>query len=408
MKTATYTVNAIDPYSSRMAMQQALFTEEEAYLDSAGGVVAEDPEYLTEQLITYIGNKRALLPQIEIAIHQVRERVDGRRLRVVDAFAGSGIVSRYLKRHADVLHSNDFETYARVIGEAFLTNRSDVNLPELARIAADMNARYESGYRIDGFFADLYAPKENDNVQPGERCFYSTDNAVRLDTFRALLDEIPQPQRTLLLAPLLAETSVHVNTGGVFKGFYKDRQGIGKFGGEAGNALQRILAPIQMAPPILSRYECDSFVHQTDANALVREVTDVDVMYLDPPYNQHPYGSNYFMLNLLVSNERPDEVSKVSGIPTDWQRSEYNKRQKAFDAFRDLTEAASARFLLISYSDEGFIPPDAMRELLHSQGMVQEIQTPYSTYRASRNLGERSLQVTEHLYLVDRDRGTNG
>jgi len=389
-------------------MQQGLFAEEEGYLLSTGGPSVEDSAYLTDQLITYIGNKRSLLPQIEIALTQVRERVGGRRLKVLDAFAGSGVVSRYMKRYAEVLHSNDFETYARIAGEAFLSNRSEVDLAELMALASDMNAKYEAGLRVQGFFADLYAPRDTENVQPGERCFYSADNAARLDTFRALLNEVPPPQQTLLLAPLLAEASIHVNTGGVFKGFYKDRLGVGKFGGEAGNALQRILSPIQMAPPILSRYECESVVHQSDANSLVRKLKDLDVIYLDPPYNQHPYGSNYFMLNLLVSNERPADVSEVSGIPADWQRSEYNKRPKAFAAFKDLTESASARFLLISYSDEGFITPEEMREHLHSLGSVREIQTPYSAYRASRNLGDRPHKVTEHLYIVDRDWGSNG
>ena len=36
-----------------------------------------------------------------------------------------------------------------------------------------------------------------------------------------------------------------------------------------------------------------------------REYADLDLAYFDPPYNQHPYGSNYFMLNLLVHYRRP-------------------------------------------------------------------------------------------------------
>jgi adenine-specific DNA-methyltransferase len=59
-----------------------------------------------------------------------------------------------------------------------------------------------------------------------------------------------------------------------------------------------------------------------DANLLVSEVGGFDVAYFDPPYNQHPYGSNYFMLNLLVNYEKPGEISRVSGIPTSWTRAE--------------------------------------------------------------------------------------
>ena len=391
-----------------MSAQSALFDAEDLLLGADGVAVAEDPAYFTDQLITYIGNKRTLLPQIALAVDQVRGLLGGRRLRTLDAFAGSGVVSRFLKRHSEVLHSNDFETYARVIGDCFLANRDSVNLEEVAAIAAEMNTRFDSGDRVQGFFSEMYAPKDAENIQPGERCFYSPDNAARLDSFRAYLDEVPAELRTMLMGPLLAEASVHVNTGGVFKGFYKDGSGVGKFGGQAGNALQRILAPIRMSAPILSRYNCQAVTHQEDANLIVSQISDLDLIYLDPPYNQHPYGSNYFMLNLLVSNERPTDISEVSGIPADWQRSDYNKRAKAFAAFQGITSSADARFLLISYSDEGFISPLDMREHLFSLGDVTEIRTPYSTYRASRNLGERSLQVTEHLYLVDRDGGANG
>lgn len=68
-----------------------------------------------------------------------------------------------------------------------------------------------------------------------------------------------------------------------------------------------------------------------NTNDLVKVMDEVDVVYLDPPYNQHPYGSNYFLLNLLVNYERPNDFSKVSGIPPDWNRSYYNKRAKAED-----------------------------------------------------------------------------
>src|ERR1019366_7638156 len=84
-------------------------------------------------------------------------------------------------------------------------------------------------------------------------------------------------------------------------------------------------------------------VHQTDANVLVREVGGFDVAYFDPPYNQHPYGSNYFMLNLLLSYEEPRETSRVSGIPTSWQRSDYNVRSKALARLSELIGAGGAQ-----------------------------------------------------------------
>ena len=104
-----------------------------------------------------------------------------------------------------------------------------------------------------------------------------------------------------------------------------------------------------------------------DANELARELPALDLAYLDPPYNQHPYGSNYFMLNLLVQYERPTAVSRVSGIPTDWNRSRYNRRAEAAGALFELAAACPARFLLISYNSEGFIPHDVFLRRLRQR-----------------------------------------
>jgi len=129
---------------------------------------------------------------------------------------------------------------------------------------------------------------------------------------------------------------------------------------------------------------------------------DLDLAYFDPPYNQHPYGSNYFMLNLIVNYEEPQEISDVSGIPVDWKRSAYNIRRKALDQLNDLVSVTPARFLLVSFNDEGFISPDEMRQTLSAQGDVREMQLKYNTFRGSRNLADRSTHVTEHLFLVKR------
>ncbi|MFC6911564.1 DNA adenine methylase [Novosphingobium lubricantis] len=94
-----------------------------------------------------------------------------------------------------------------------------------------------------------------------------------------------------MLAPVLSQASMYANTSGVFKGFYKNKQGVGQFGGTARNALSRIKRDITVQAPIFSNFVCESRIYNCDANYLVREIDPVDIAYFDPPYNQH-YGSN--------------------------------------------------------------------------------------------------------------------
>lgn len=365
----------------------------------------EDARYVSEQLITYIGNKRSLLRQIQAAVWQVRDQLGGRRLRVLDAFSGSGVVSRSLKSHADCLISNDIEDYAAVVGRCYLTNHVEVPWHRLAEIVDELNVRVESSPSGDGFIERLYAPRDDSDIHAGERVFYTRDNARRLDYYRSQLALVEEPLRMLLLGPLLSSASVHANTAGVFKGFYKDRaSGIGRFGGTGADALDRITRRIVLRQPVLSRFECETQVLQMDANALPSLGMDFDLVYLDPPYNQHPYGSNYFMLNLLVNYEEPQRVSDVSGIPEGWLRSAYNTKRQALPRLRELVHSIQTTFLLISYNDEGFIPLKDMRVLLTNVGDVTEIAIPYNTFRGSRNLRARDVHVTEHLFLVKKDR----
>lgn len=202
---------------------------------------------------------------------------------------------------------------------------------------------------------------------------------------------------------MLSSASIHANTAGVFKGFYKDCvSGVGRFGGSGSDALSRILGQIVLQVPILSRYDSDSTIYQMDANELVATTGGFDLAYFDPPYNQHPYGSNYFMLNLIVNYTAPTEISRVSGIPTDWRRSPYNSRSKSLTHLRNLISGVDTSFVLLSYNDEGFIPIEEMRQFLESIGYVEELEIEYATFRGSRNLRNRSAHVTEHLFLVDK------
>jgi adenine-specific DNA-methyltransferase len=363
----------------------------------------EDPRFLTEQLLTYLGNKRALLAPIEHAVERVKRRLKKPSLVILDAFSGSGVVSRLFKRHARTLFSNDLEDYAAVVGRCYLANRSQVPMKSLARFIERMNAVVETEPGSGGIIEQYYSPVDERKITSTDRVFYTRRNARRIDQYRRMIDDAPEDWRTLLLGPLLSEASIHANTAGVFKGFYKDRKtGIGRFGGTNGDALSRITSDITLKLPILSRFECDVRVTQCDANHLVRDLGRLDLAYFDPPYNQHPYGSNYFMLNLIVHNQPPHGVSKVSGIPSNWRRSAYNQRARSLAVFRDLMHSVDASFVLVSFNDEGFIKPEQMIELLNEVGPVTACAIPYHTFRGCRNLRQRKTHVIEHLYLVER------
>lgn len=257
---------------------------------------------------------------------------------------------------------------------------------------------------MNGFVTENYAPKDDNNIKQGERVFYTHKNAMIIDTIRTAIDKhVPKSYKKFFIAPLLYEASVHVNTSGVFKGFYKSKtEDIGKFGGEGENALERIKGEIVLKKPIFSNFNSNVKIFNEDANVLVKHLRNIDITYIDPPYNQHPYGSNYFMLNSIIDNKVGDEISKVAGIPKKWNKSNYNKKDLALKSFEELVSNINSKYLLISYNNEGFISLEEMESMLSKYGELKTQGIDYVAFRGSRNLKDRDIHVTEYLFTLKK------
>lgn len=363
----------------------------------------ENPDFLREQIVTYLGNKRALFGFIGGVLKQVKGELALDKISICDMFTGSGAAARFFKAHSSRLVVNDLEDYAVVLAECYLSNRETVPFKRIERAREDLKKHLMQHGLEPGFISRLYAPRDDKNIQKGERVFFTTRNANYIDLARRYIDTLDEDIKCYLLAPLIYEASVKNNTSGVFKGFYKNsKTGIGQYGGNGRNALSRICADIDIPMPVFSNYSCATDIFKMDANALAESLDEVDLMYLDPPYNQHPYGSNYFMLNLVCNYKEPENISRVSGIPKDWNRSKYNRPSLAKDTLFDLCRKARCRYLLLSFNSDGFIAKDEMEKMLSELGRVKTFEQRYNTYKASRNLDTRDTHVNEYLYLIKK------
>lgn len=372
------------------------------YSDSAN--FDENPEFLTTQIITYLGNKRRLLEHIEKEILLIAEKLNCQKLVCADLFSGSGIVARMLKKYSSNLIVNDLENYSAVINGCYLINKKDFPAQEYSALKTKIEELC-SIEKIPGIISQNYAPQNDKDIQKGERVFYTRQNALLIDTYRRLIDDVvkEEPLKKFFLAPLITEASIHVNTSGVFKGFYKDKNtGIGCFGASGKNALPRIFGKIELKTPVFSNFESGLEIFQKDAVTLSKELKNLDITYLDPPYNQHPYGSNYFMLNLILKNKLDANISKVSGIVQNWNRSVFNKPYAALSSMEEIISGISSKYVIISYNSEGFISFDQMSGMLKKYGNLKTVEIKYNTFRGSRNLKNRAIHVREYLFVLEK------
>ena len=334
--------------------------------------------YVHQPMITYIGNKRKLVNKIEEVVKRLQPK------SCADAFSGSGVVSRMLLTHVDKIYVNDLERYCEVISNCFLKTPNWADQDEIDTHIEGMNNCPD----VCGFITEMYASEE--------RYFYTPENGRRIDGMLTYIDKnVPDNLKDYCLGPLLVKASIHTNTSGVFKGFHK-----GGWGGKNGHAQDRITKRIILDIPVWYGVK-DVEVHRKDACEFLEKLPSIDLIYLDPPYNQHPYGSNYFMLNLICTNEKPQTVSKVSGIPVNWNKSQYNYKNKIKEAMKRTLELSiqKAKHTLVSYNSEGFLTLEEWSEILKPYN-YEKIEIEYSCYKGSRNLKNRSTKVTEFIFVI--------
>lgn len=87
----------------------------------------DNKEFLSEQIITYLGNKRRLLNFIDEEIKKILNELNSDNVVTCDLFSGSGIVARLLKQYSSKLYVNDLEKYSCLINDCYLTNKEDFN-----------------------------------------------------------------------------------------------------------------------------------------------------------------------------------------------------------------------------------------------------------------------------------------
>lgn len=392
-----------------------------------------DP-YLGAQLIPYLGNKRALLPHLWRAFNELAEEFGPARsgpYRFLDAFAGSGSVSRLAKRLGFKVAANDWEPYSKAINECWLAmGPEDLKsaFPRGVEAAFEAWNRMHPGHPAhDGasfgqpYLARWYAPESTEAPQLGrERLFYTAENARFIDSGRNRLDqEYPNPEpgspayhaRTALLGAILLEAAVHSNTSGVFKAYHRG------FGGHGKDALGRIMARMELEVPMLAEGPAVE-LGSMDAAAFLSG-RSADIAYLDPPYNQHQYGSNYHLLNTICLWDRPPmplelgpdgNLARKAGIPEGWRAtsSAFCSRPSAKAALQSALDAADARTIVLSWNGEGFLSDGELVALLADRGAIEARALSYLQYRGGRQSEARANPNNEFLFIVRCDQAPSG
>ncbi len=374
-------------------------------------------EYVFSQLIPYIGNKRKLLHLIEMGL-RTTGLAGG---TFVDLFTGSTVVARYAKKRGHRVVANDWEPYAHETARGTVV----LNRPPAFRRLGGVEgvfARLNNLPPVRGYVATHLCPVDDEcpDVRR-ERMFFTQENGRRIDAIREQVAQweadgvIGPDERAYILAALIYAVSYASNTSGVFKGFHNG------WGGKTGTALYRIRRPLMLDPPVLHDNGQQQLAFCEDGQALAGVLAErlgrpADVVYIDPPYNQHPYGSNYHVLTTVALWDKPAVNPSIwvngrtvdkSAIRKDWRRerrSAYNTAREALPALGALVGRIEARWILMSYSTDGNMPLEGVLETLAARGALRVFAQRYKRYRVSTPRMSPKPYNVEFVAVVDTAR----
>jgi len=363
--------------------------------------------YTTTQIITYMGNKRKLLPIIESVVTDIQKDLGKNVLKIGDGFSGSGVVSRLLKTYASELHTNDLAGYSTTLNKCYLDNpteNAEKTIKKHIDKANHLADKNEENELTDGWISKHWSPSGS-TIKENDRVYFTDTNGKRIDIMRNYIETIPKKYQSCVLAPLLVECSIHNNTNGQFSSYYK-----GMYGGKTQTDTKRITQKIHIPYPIFYNSSCKHDVSQMDTNEWAKKMgnkTELDIVYYDPPYNKHPYNIYYFLLDIINDWDKNQEIPDTyRGQPDTRVKSLYNSITHAKKTMLDLIDNTRAKYILLSYNDGGIIPIADLDALLESSNReITKIPIEHKTYNRLKGLSNYKRKgeyknVKEFLYVI--------
>jgi adenine-specific DNA-methyltransferase len=335
-------------------------------------------------MIKYIGSKRKLVPLI---LDVVKQRAPN-AATAIDLFSGSARVGYALKSAGLRVFANDHNAYAHTLARCYVECDDD-KLPAVERVLAELRRVKPRA----GWFTHTFCEQAR---------FFHPKNGARVDAMREKIAKLDLPRaiESAVLVSLMEAADRVDSTVGVQMAYLKS------WAPRAHNDLE--LRP----PKLLPRARPGAGkAHQLDAAVAARKLA-ADVAYLDPPYNQHSYLRNYHIWESLVLWDRPATYGTAQKrVDCKERSSSFNLKRQALGALADVVENVSAKLLVVSFNDEGFIDRPTLESLLARRGNVDVIEVPYARYVGAKigiynPSGEKVGNVShltnkELLYVVD-------
>jgi adenine-specific DNA-methyltransferase len=308
-------------------------------------------------VIKYLGSKRTLVGVLG-AIAQAAEAKTA-----VDLFTGTTRVAQEFKRNGLHVIASDRATYSDVLAKCYLeADATKIDQQELVQNITYLNSL--PGVR--GYVTENFCEKAR---------FFQVKNGMRIDAIRQELEDNfkSDPLYPVLLTSLMLAADHVDSTTGQHMAYLKN------WSHRSGNDMELLV-------PDLIPGTGKSVLGL--AENVIDELPEVDLLYMDPPYNQHRYFTNYHIWETLVRWDNPEPYGiamKRIDSREAHTHSVFNKRKKMPPAFKEVITKAKAKTVVVSYNNESWVEPiDIAEALLQNHESVALLEFDYKRYIGSQ------------------------
>ena len=297
-------------------------------------------------MIKYIGSKRRLVPVLTRLCAASGART------ALDLFTGTTRVAQAFKGCGAVVTAVDTARYAEMFARCYIaTDASVVDGRDV-----DDAIRYLDALPGEpGYFTDTFCVQSR---------FVQPVNGARVDAIREAIarDYTGSPLEAILLTSLIEATDRVDSTTGLQMAYVKQW---------APRSRARLTLRV---PDLLA-----GAGHAVRADALDVTTTlgDFDLAYLDPPYNQHRYFTNYHVWETLVAWDAPAHYGvacKRVDARDPSTKSVFNAKREMPAAFERVIRDVQARVVVVSYNDEAWVGIDDLRDMCAAHGHVEVLE----------------------------------
>ena len=237
---------------------------------------------------------------------------------------------------------------------------------------------------VEGYFFKNFS-------ESAGRLYFTDDNARRIDACRQYLNGVEDAKLySYLIYCLLEAVSRVSNTAGTYGAFLK------KF-------KARARARIDVRPEPMMSGNCEAY--QSDLLGFLDSPTyrkkHIDVVYIDPPYNERQYAPNYHLYEALVRYD--DEPVKGKTGQRDWVafKSKFCSRKTFFPFLSQIMEKLRAPLMYFSYSTEGLVTQKEIEQWMAARWDYTLFHRSQKRYKADNNREyDDEMPLVEFLFEV--------